>query len=78
MFGCECCVDAKFFHSSSLTWRDRHMKHIKDKIHIAQNRRYDELLSRFYETYKNAVKPHGFHTKCTDSDMAMKRMYTCN
>ena len=32
MCGCECCISAKIIHSSLLSWRDRYLKKLKDKI----------------------------------------------
>ena len=58
---CECCIYAKSMHSSLLTWRDCRLKHPKDIIHNAQNRRSGEISSRIFETYKNYVQPHGCH-----------------
>ena len=49
------------------------MKNLKDKIHNAQNRRFGELSSCFYETYKNSVKPHGCHIHCNAAGMAMAK-----
>ena len=76
MCGCDFCITAKNLHSSLMTWCDRHMKHLK-KIHNAQNSKSDELSSRFYETHKEVVKPHGCHIHCIASDMAMETMCPC-
>ena len=62
MCGCEFCISAKSMHSYLLTWRDSHIKHLKDISHNEKNRRSGELSSRLFETYKNDVRPHGFHT----------------
>ena len=43
MCGCECCISAKSMHSSLLTWRDRHLKDLKDRSNNEQNRRSGEL-----------------------------------
>ena len=48
-------------HFSLLMWHYCHLKHLKDRIHNAKNRRSGELSSRLFETYKNAVRPHGYH-----------------
>ena len=39
MCGCECCIYAKSIHSSFLSWRDRYLKKIKNKIQNHQIRR---------------------------------------
>ena len=49
------------------------MKHIKYKSQNMQNMRSGELSSSLYKTYKDAVKPHGCHIKCTSADMAMEK-----
>ena len=71
MCGCECCISSKSMHSYLLTWRDHRLKQLKDKNHNAQNRRSGEISSRIFETYNNAVGPHGFHIYNTDADMEM-------
>ena len=38
-----------------------------------QNMRSGELSSSLYKTYKNAVKPHGCHIRCTSADMDMEK-----
>ena len=52
MWGCECCISAKSIHLSLLSWRDRYLKKIKDKILISQSRRSGEKVNHIYETYK--------------------------
>ena len=52
MRGCECCISSKSMHSYLLTWRDRHIKHLKYISHNEQNRRSGELSSHLFETYK--------------------------
>ena len=32
MCGCECCISDKIIYSSLLSWRDRYLKKLKDKI----------------------------------------------
>ena len=39
MGGCECFIYSKSKHSSLLTWRDRCLKHVRDRSHNARNRR---------------------------------------
>ena len=77
MCGCECCVSAKNMHSYLLTWRDYNLKHLKDRIQNAQNRRSGELSSRLFETYKNAVRPHVCHIYNSAADMATEKMFPC-
>ena len=71
---CECFIASKSLHSYLLTWHELQMKHLKEKIHNAQNRRSGELSSRFYETFKNSVKPHGCHIHITAVYMDMAKM----
>ena len=61
MCGYECCISPKSIHYSLLTWRDNCLKHLKYRSHNAQNRRSGKISSRIFETYNNAVQPHGFH-----------------
>ena len=77
MCGCECCIYAKSMHSYLLTWYDCRMKQPKDISHNSQNRSYGEIPSRIFETYKNAVRPHGCHIYNTSVDMAMVTMCHC-
>ena len=58
MCGCECCISAKSIHLSFLSWRDRYLKKLKDKIQNAQSRRSIEKAHHIYTTYKNTVMPH--------------------
>ena len=78
MCGCECCISAKSMNFSMSTLRDIRLKHLKDIIHNAQNRRPGEISSRIFETYNNAVRTHGFHIYNTAADMAMSNMCPCN
>ena len=75
--GCECCIAAKSLNSSLLTWRDRHMKHFREKSHNTKNRKSGELSSCLYETYKNVLKLHACHIHCTAADMDMAKMCPC-
>ena len=50
MCGCECYISVKSMHISLLTWRDCHLKHLKDRSHNAQNISSSELLGRLFET----------------------------
>ena len=71
MCGCKCCISAKIMHHFLLIWRNRRLKHLKYRSHNAQNRRSGEISSHIFETYKNAVRPHGCHIYNTDVDMDM-------
>ena len=53
-----------------LSWRDRYLKKLKDRIQNAQSRRSGEKSHHIYETYKNTVMPHGRHIYAKASDMA--------
>ena len=72
-----CFVSAKSMHSSLLTWRNCRLKYLKNRNHNAQNRRSSEISSRIFETYKNVVRPHGFHIYNTSEGMAMAKMCPC-
>ena len=37
MCGCECCIYAKWVHSSFLSWRDRYLKKLYDKTQNDQS-----------------------------------------
>ena len=76
MCGCECCISAKIIHSSLLSWRDRHLKKLKDKIQNSQIRRSGEKAHHIYETYKNTLIPHGLHIYSKASEKAKATMYT--
>ena len=52
------------------------MKKLKDKIQNVQSRRSDEKAHHIYETYKNAVIPHGRHIYAKASDMKKATMCT--
>ena len=64
-------------NSYLLTWRDCHLKRLKDRSHNAQNRRSDEISSHIFETYNNDVRPHGCHIYNTAVYMAMSKMCPC-
>ena len=74
--GCECFSSTKSIHSSLLSWSDRYLKKIKDKIQNAQSRRSSEKSHHIYETYKNTVIPHGCHIYAKASDMEKATMCT--
>ena len=76
MCGCECCISAKSIHSSLLSWRDRYLEKLKDKIQNAQSRRSGEKEHSIYETYKNTVIPHGRHIDAKASDTENATMCT--
>ena len=63
-------------HSSLLSWRDRYLKKIKDKIQNDQSRRSGEKSHHIYETFKNTVMPHGRHIYSKASDMTKAAMCT--
>ena len=42
-----------------------------------QNRKSGEISSRIFETYKNAVQPHGCNIYNTAADMAVSKMCPC-
>ena len=42
MWGCKCYISAKSIHSSLLSWSDRYLKKLMDKIQNAQSRRSGE------------------------------------
>ena len=69
MCGWECCISAKIIDSSFLSWRDRYLKKLKDKIQNAQSRWSGEKAHNIYTTYKNTVIPHGNHIYAKASDM---------
>ena len=74
MCGCECCIYSKSIHSSLLSWCDRYLEKLKDKIQNAQSRRSGEKVHHIYETYKNTVIPHGHHIFAKSSDTAKATM----
>ena len=74
---CECFIYSKIMHSSLLTWRNRPVKHLKYRSHNVKNRRYGEISSRIFETYKNAVRPRFFCIYNTTAYMAMETMCPC-
>ena len=78
MCSCECCISSKIMHYSLLTWRDCRLKHLKDRSQNAQNRSSGEISSHTFETYKNDVRPHGFHIYNTAADMAISTMCPCS
>ena len=57
-----------------LSWRDRYLKKLKDKIQNAQSRRSGEKSHHIYETYKNTVMPHGSHIYAKASYVANATM----
>ena len=69
MCGCECCIYDKNIHSSLLSWRDRYLETLKDKIQNSQSIRSGEKAHHVYETYKITVMPHGRHIYAKASDM---------
>ena len=77
MCGCECCIYSKIMHSSLLTWRNCHMKHLKYTFQNAQNRRSVEISRRISETYKNSVRTHCCHIYNNAAYIAMETMCNC-
>ena len=53
MCGCECYISDKIMHNSLLTWRDRHLKQLKDRSRNAQNISSGEIESFIFVTYNN-------------------------
>ena len=78
MCGCECCISYKSINSSLLSWHDRYLKKLKDKIQNSQNRRYGKKENSIYEAYKNTVMPHGrrIYDKAYDISTATMCAYT--
>ena len=74
MCGCECCISTKSIHSSLLSWHDRYLKKLKNKIQNAQSRRSGEKAHHIYTTYKNTVMPYKSHIYAKASDMANATM----
>ena len=72
MCGCKYCISAKSIHSSLLSWSDRCLKKLKDKIQNDQIRR--SKVHHTYETYKNTVMPHEPHIYVKASDTAKATM----
>ena len=70
MCGGECCIYANIIHSSLLSWCDRYLEKLKDKIQNAQSRKSCEKAHHIYETYKNTVMPYGRHIYSKSSDIA--------
>ena len=64
----------KSVHSSLLSWRDRYLKKLEDKIQNSQSRRSGDKENHIYETYKNTMIPHGHHIYAKSSDMANTTM----
>ena len=75
--GCECYISSKSMHLYMLTWSNSCLKYLKDISHNAQNIRSGEISSRIFETYKNAVQPHGFHIYNTASCISMEKTCPC-
>ena len=76
MRGCECCISAKSIHSSLLSWCDRYLKKLKDKVQNAQIRSSGEKAHHIYKTYKNTVMLHGRHIYANAYDMENAIMCT--
>ena len=74
MCGFECCISSKSIDSPLLSWRDRYLKKLKDKIQNSQNRSSGEKANRIYETYTNTVMPHGHYIYAKSSDMEKSTM----
>ena len=77
MCGCDFCISSKIIHSSLLTWKDRCLKHLKYRIHDAQNRRSGEISICIFETYNNSVQLYGCHIYNTPADTAMETICPC-
>ena len=61
-----------------LSWRDRYLKKLKDKIQNDQSRRSGEKVNHIHKIYKNTVMPHGHHIYAKASDMENATMCTYN
>ena len=70
MRGCEYCISYKSIHSSLLSWRDRYLEKLKDKIQNSQSRRSGEKSHHIYTTSKNTGMPYGRHIYAKASGMA--------
>ena len=66
---CEFCISSKIINSSLISWCDRYLEKLVDKIQNAQIRRSDEKLHELNETYKTIVMPHGRHICSKAYDM---------
>ena len=78
MCGCECGISSKSMYFTLLKWRNRCMKHLKDRSHNAQNRKSGKISSHIFGTYNNDVRPHNCHIYNTTVYMAPETMFTCN
>ena len=77
MCACECCILANILHFSLLPWLDNLLKHLKDRSHIAQNRKSGEISSPIFETYNNSVRCHACNLYNTSADMYISTMCPC-
>ena len=73
MCGCECCIYAKRIHASLISWRDWYLKNSNIKSKMLKTEGPVKCFC-MYETYKNAVMPHGHHIYAKSSDMANATM----
>ena len=60
-----------------LSWPERYLKELKDKISNSQSRRSGEKAHHIYTTYKNTVMPHGrlIYAKASDMENATMCAY---
>ena len=77
MRGCWYYISTKSMHLYLLTWQYCRLKNLKYRSNNAQHRRYGKISSRIFETYKNVVRPNGFHIKKTAADIATTTMCHC-
>ena len=59
-----------------LSWRDRYLEKLKDKIQNYQSRRSGEKAHHIYETYNNILIPRGRHICSKSSHMEKATMCT--
>ena len=78
VFGRGCFITSKHMQYYLLTWRDHHLKQLKDQIRNAQNRRYGEISGRVFEMHKYSVRPHGCHIYNIATEMDMETMCNCS
>ena len=74
MRGCECYIYAKSIHSSLLSWRERYLKNSRISAKMFKTEGLGKKKICIYETFKNAVMPHGRHIYAKAYDMAKATM----
>ena len=76
MCGCECYIYDQSIHSSLLSWRDKDLKKLKNKIQNAQSRSSGVKSHHVNKTYKNTVMPPVHHLYAKASEMAKAKFCT--